>query len=69
MQRWRMQSRDPDQNRHSHRGDGETQLGVEKQHRLPNQTQPIQISGAPHHAIWVRVMNTGGKYREANPGV
>ena len=65
-QPWHLQSRDPHQNRHGHRGDGETWQGVEEQHRLPNQVQPIEISGVLHHDIRVRGMNTGGKYKEAN---
>ena len=43
--------------------------GVEEQHRLPRQAQLIQIYGALHYDIWMRGMNTGGKYRIANPGV
>ena len=31
-----------------------SRVSVEEQHRLPNQTQTIQIYGATYHAIWYR---------------
>ena len=37
--------------------DGETQQSMEEHHRLLNQVQAIQISGARHHAI-IRYMGT-----------
>ena len=41
IRRWHMYSSNPRQNRHSHRGDGETPQSLKEQHRLPRQVYRI----------------------------